>query len=385
MVDVIIVGLGAMGSAASYELARRGKSVLGIDQFSPPHDLGSTHGRSRIIREAYFEDPAYVPIVQRAYELWRALEREAGDELLLITGGVMIGDEHGTLVHGARTSAERHGLPHELLDARETRRRFPGLEPPDEMVALLEPRAGVLKPERCVTAFLSLAGKHGATLNTNERVIGWRATDAGVSVRTTRRAYEAEQLVLTAGPWLPELLSGTEGHGLSTEQLTVERQLFHWYAPAAHAAWFAPRAMPISLWEYEPEKMFAAFADLGDGVKFGIHHEGERTDPARVRREVTPADDETMGALVRRFMPNAFGALRESRVCLYTNTPDHHFLIDRLPCAPSVLVASPCSGHGFKFASAIGEIVADLVTGGASRFDLSLFAAGRARERRDGI
>ncbi|MDQ6827972.1 MAG: N-methyl-L-tryptophan oxidase [Gemmatimonadota bacterium] len=369
MLDVVVVGLGAMGSAAVYQLARRGLRVVGVDQFSPPHQLGSTHGRTRIIREAYFEHPSYVPIVQRAYELWHELERESGRELLITTGGLMIGAEHCELVAGARRSAEQHGLAYEMLSAAEVRRRYPALVPASGMVALLEPRAGILLPELCVGAYLDLARAAGAELRTNERVLEWKANETRAVVRTTAGTYEAGQLVLAAGPWLPGLLE-------RAPQLAVERQLFHWYEPRDHREWFAPGAMPISLWEDEQHRIFAAFADLGDGVKFGIHHEGEITTPDTVNRQVTTADDEMMGALVRRFMPSALGTLRESRVCLYTNTPDHNFIIDRDPSG--ALIVSPCSGHGFKFASAIGEIVADLVMKRESRFDLSLFSADRA-------
>lgn len=369
--DVIVVGLGAMGSAALRELARREVRVLGIDQFAPPHTLGSTHGRSRIIREAYFEHPLYVPLVRRAYELWDELEREAGRTLFHRTGGLMIGPGDGTLVGGARRSAEEHAVPHEVLGASEIRRRWPAYDPPDDHVALFELRAGLLLPEACVESNLQLAARNGATVRTGERVLSWRADDGGVRVATATATYRAARLVLAAGPWLSDLVSEP------TLPLAVERQMFHWFEPSSARELHEGARCPLALWEFEPERMVATFPDLGDGVKVGIHHEGEITDPASVRRTTTPEEDVGIRALLQRLMPRAAGRQVEARVCLYTNTPDHDFLIDAHPAHPGVLLVSPCSGHGFKFASAIGEIVADVVTRGETAFDLAPFRLAR--------
>jgi len=369
--DVIIVGLGAMGSAAAFELARRGIRVLGLDAHAPPHTLGSTHGRTRIIREAYFEDPAYVPLLRRAYERWAELEALAGVRLLVPTGGLMLGPADGTLIRGARASAETHGIAHEMLDAAEVRRRWPVLAPRDDMAALLEHRAGVLLPEECVRAHLHLAGAHGADLRTGVRVADWSASPAGVTVTMTDGTrHEGARLILAAGPWLPDLLDLPLG-------LEVERQLFHWFAPLGDPVRFDAAHCPITLWEPEAGRYFAALPDLGDGVKIGIHHEGERAHPDRARREAAADDEGAVRPLLARYLPDANGRLREARVCLYTNTPDHHFLLDRHPAQPNVILASPCSGHGFKFASAIGEVLADFATDGASRHDLRLFEVER--------
>jgi sarcosine oxidase len=369
--EIIVAGLGAMGSAAVWQLARRGHRVLGFDRFSPPHTLGSTHGRSRIIREAYFEHPCYVPLLRRAYEGWAELERESGRALLRRTGGLMAGPEGGVLFSGARRSAIEHGLPHELVTAAEIRRRFPGFTPPDDVVGLLEPRAGMLWPEGCVEAALSLARGHGAELRTDEPITTWQADGEGVVVRSARGTYRARRLILSAGAWMPALL------GALGRPLQVERQLFHWFAPARRPELFGPDRCPVAVWEYAPDRIFATQPDVGDGLKAGIHHEGEATDPEHVRREPTAEDEAAMRRLVERYMPDAAGTLREARVCLYTNTPDHHFVIDVHPDHPQVIVASPCSGHGFKFASVIGEILADLATGGGSRFDLAPFSLSR--------
>jgi sarcosine oxidase len=363
--DVIVTGLGAMGSAAVRELARRGIRVLGLDRYTPPHAHGSTHGRTRIIREAYFEHPAYVPLVQRAELLWTALEREVGERLLVRTGGLMIGPERGALVSGARASAEQHVLPHELLTSAEVRRRFPALAPAPEAVALYEPRAGVLFPEACVRALLSCATRDGAELRTGEPMLTWRAEGGVVRVATAMGEHVANRLVLALGPWLPEFLNG------ALTPLTVERQMQHWFGPRQHAERFTPEQLPIALWE-TPDRMFYTIPDFGDGVKVAVHHDGEITDPQRVRRTISDEEDASARALMERFLPDAAGELRERAVCLYTNTLDGHFVIDHHPAHREVVIASPCSGHGFKFATVIGEIVARLSLGEAEE-DLSLF------------
>ena len=369
--DVIVVGLGAMGSAAAWQLARRGRSVLGFDRFSPPHTMGSSHGRSRIIREAYFEHPAYVPLLRRAYECWARLEQESDRKLLRRTGGLMAGPESGLLFAGARRSAVEHGVPHEVLTAGEIHRRFPGFTPPEDTLGLLEVRAGMLWPEGCVEAALTVARRHGAELRTDEPVTSWQADGDGVAVTSASGTHRAARLILSAGPWMPSLL-GARGRALQ-----VERQLFHWFEPARNPEMFHPDRCPVAVWEYAPDRIFATQPDVGDGMKAGIHHEGEMTEPDRVRRDPTAEDESVMRRLVERYLPDAAGRVREARVCLYTNTPDHHFLIDFHPEHRQVIIASPCSGHGFKFASVIGEILADLATEGRSRFDLSPFALSR--------
>ena len=364
--DVIVIGLGAMGSAAAYHLAKRGCKVLGVDRFTPPHSLGSSHGQTRIIREAYFEHPAYVPIVQRAYELWDELAKESRRILFLQTGGLMIGPPEGIVAGGARRSAELHRLNHEILAASEVARRFPALRPAEEMIAVWEPRAGILYPEECISAHLALARQHGANLKFQEKVFRWEANEKEVRVHTDHGVYTANRLVLSAGSWLQSLLPALN---LS---LVVERQVLFWFAPKTPAQ-FVPARCPIHLWEHSPGKIFYGFPDLGHGVKLAGHHEGEVSDPDSLRREVEPAEVEGMRRLVQPFLPGLGDQLLEATTCLYTNTGDGHFLIDHHPAHPRVLIASPCSGHGFKFSCAIGEIIADLVQKGRSRFDLSLF------------
>jgi sarcosine oxidase len=286
----------------------------------------------------------------------------------------MIGPEDGVLVSGSRRSADEHAVPHEMLTAHEVRRRWPAYDPPDGHVALFELRAGLLLPEACVETYLDLARQRGATTRLGERVLDWTADGEGASVRTDRATYRAERLVLTSGAWLPSLVPDV------SMPLTIERQMFHWFAPAARPDLHRAERCPLALWEFEPDRMVAMFPDLGDGVKSGVHHEGETTEPATVRRTTSETEDAEIRALLARLMPDAAGRQLEARVCLYTNTPDRDFLIDTHPQHANVLLVSPCSGHGFKFASAIGEIVADLVARGESRFDLTPFRLARFAE-----
>lgn len=365
--DVVIAGLGAMGSAAAFHLAGRGVRVLGLDRYAPPHALGSSHGESRIIREAYFEHPVYVPLVQRAFELWRELERMSGTALLVQTGGLMIGRPESDLVAGARRSAEIHGLAHELLNASDVRARFPALNPERDMSAVWEPHAGMLFPEACISAALAQARQRGAALRFDEPVQNWVADGDNVRVSTTQGEYLARQLIVTAGAWVASLLPTL------VVPLRIERQVSHWFGTARGAELFTAERCPIHLWQFDGGRFFYGFPDLGSGVKVGFHHDGEVTTVEDVRREVAPEEVEAIRAALRRFVPGADGPLRASVVCVYTNTPDEHFWIDRHPHCDQVLIASPCSGHGFKFAPVVGEVLADMVQNKPPRFDMRLF------------
>ena len=363
--DVIVVGLGAMGSATAYQLARRGMRVLGLDRFTPPHAFGSSHGETRIIREAYFEHPVYVPMVQRAYELWRDLEKESDTTLLRETGGVMIGRPDSELVKGARHSAELHGLRHEMLTASEVRERFPALHPESDMVAVWEPRAGVLFADACITAHLAQARHYGAELRYEESVLRWEPEGDDIRVLTTQGEYRARQLIVTAGAWISAFFPDLP--------LRVERQVLFWFDHASASEMFIPERCPVHLWQFDGRHFFYGFPDLGKGVKVAFHHGGEITTVDSVRRQVEASEVEEIRTSLRRFVPTADGTPLATTVCLYTNTPDEHFLIDRHPAHPQVLIASACSGHGFKFSPVIGEILADLAQDKRPRFDLNLF------------
>lgn len=371
--DVAIIGLGAMGSAVSWQLARRGARIAAFDRLAPPHTAGSSHGRTRIIREAYYEHPLYVPLVRRASDLWDELQRESGMDLCVQTGGLMVGRESGALVRGALQSAATHNIEHELLDAAELTRRFPAYVARRDAVAVLEKRAGMLFPERCIEAQMERARASGADLHPNEEVKQWTATATGVRLETARGTYEADRLVLAAGPWLPGLLSQTG----SKLPLEVERQMSHWFEPedSANGKYGVGRC-PIALWEMPDGDVFATLPDNGDGVKCGMHHAGAPTSPDAVNRMVSQGENAVARELLETVMPGAGGRLVDARVCLYTNTPDRHFIIDWLE-GGRALVVSPCSGHGFKFATAIGEIAAQLVTEGKSWLDLEPFSIRR--------
>jgi sarcosine oxidase len=363
--DVVVAGLGAMGSAAACHLAVRGARVLGLDRHSPPHALGSSHGETRIIREAYFEHPAYVPLVQRAYRLWEELEGETGRSLLRRTGALMIGPPEGALVRGALESARLHGLPYERLDPGEARERFPAFRMGEGTAVVLEPGAGVLDPEGCVAAHLERARARGAELRMEEPVLAWRHRAQGVEVRTSRGRYEADRLVVAVGPWLADLVPALPFH--------VERQVMFWFRPRGEPADFGPGRFPAFLWDLPGGELFYGMPDLGSGLKAARHHGGEtgtvHTVDARVRGE----DVEVVRRFLRSHIPGADGEPLRGAVCRYTNSPTGHFLIDRHPESEHVLLVSPCSGHGFKFASVFGEVAADLVLDGETRHDISLF------------
>jgi sarcosine oxidase len=368
--EVGIVGLGAMGSMAALELARRGRKVIGFDRFHPPHAFGSSHGKSRIIREAYFEHPQYVPIVRHAWDKWLALERDSGRTLLTPTGGLMIGPPESTLVAGARRSALEHGLPFEQLSAERVRLRFPMFELGEHEVGIYEERAGVLFPEAAIEAALDLAAQAGAELMFDEPVTMWNAGEA-ITVRSGVRRASVDRLILSAGAWMAGDLPRTP-LGLSTA-----RQTLFWFAPLGDPSLVAPARMPIFIWEWAPGEMFYGFPDFGDGVKVAIHHQGEPAAPDHLRRTVYPGEADRLREVLAIRAPSFNGPLQESAACLYTNTEDGDFIIDRHPDDARVVLASPCSGHGFKFAPAIGEVLADLVEGKPPRFDLNPFRLSR--------
>ena len=370
--DVIVVGLGAMGSATLHQLAHRGFRVLGIEQFAPGHANGSSHGKSRIIREAYFEDPRYVPLVQRAYECWRALEAESGVEIFRQTGGLMLGPPESDVVSGALLSARLHNLPHEVIAADEVRRRYPAFRPGPSDIGVIEPRAGMLAPEKAITAFVEVAQRSGrATIRSNEALLSWRVVGEGISVTTTHGTYAGDRLVLTVGAW-----SGTILRELGVP-FVAQRNVLYWFEPAANQEFFTPERFPVFLQELGPGLTSYGFPDTGDGVKIALHHFGESVDPDALRRTVNDDEIAFIRSLLAKHMPDANGTLRDAAACMYTNVPDNHFVIDWHPAHSNVVLASPCSGHGFKFASALGEVLASMVTGTRVDFDTSLFSLAR--------
>jgi sarcosine oxidase len=371
--DAIVIGLGAMGSATLFHLARRGLRVLGLEQFSQGHQLGSSHGDSRIIRETYFEHPLYVPLVQRAHELWRELEETSGTPLMKITGGLMIGASDGMVVTGTLRSAREHKLPHEVLTPAQVHERFPAFQLEAHLVAVLDPRAGYLDPEACNRAHLEGARAAGAEAHFDEPVLEWTPDGEGVRARTRAATYTANRLVLAGGAW---------NSGLANEvrlPLAIERQSVFWLEPGRSRESYEANLFPIYAYEYKSGEICYGFPRLPRGVKASVMHSGETVrDPDNVERTVGDGEVKPLRAALRPVLPQlAEAPVRERGVCLFTNTPDRDFIIDFHPLHPQVLISSPCSGHGFKFASAIGELQAELLTTGKSRVDLSPFRIKR--------
>jgi sarcosine oxidase len=369
--DAIVLGMGAMGSAAVYHLALRGLRVLGLERFNIPHSLGSSHGVTRIIRLSYFEHPSYVPLLLRSYELWRELEQKTGNRLLHITGSIDLGIPEGQVIQGARKTCETHGLEHQVLTSAEVMKRFPGCRLPEQMMAVLQPDGGFLLPEACISTHAMLAQAIGAEVHAREQVLGWEPVARGIRVRTERGSYEAVQLVISAGAWLGGLVP-------QLKSLAVpERQVLAWFQPR-RPEWFEPARFPVFNLEAEEGHYYALPVFAIPGFKLGrYHHFGELIDPDAPRRDPDSRDEQVLREFAARYFPDGAGSTMSLVTCIFTNTPDGHFLLDRHPQCPEVWIASPCSGHGFKMASVIGEIIADLVQRGETRHDISLHRLSR--------
>jgi sarcosine oxidase len=386
--DVIVIGLGGMGSAAARHLAARGARVLGLERFGPAHDRGSSHGGSRIIRQSYFEDPAYVPLLLRAYELWDALGKDSGRDVFLRTGGVMVGRPECRTVAGSRRSAEEWGLPHEMLDAAQIRRRFPTLTPDDDEVALFESCAGLVRPEETVSGHLELARRAGADLRFEEPALSWEALPGGrgVRVRTPGGTHTAGHLVICPGAWAPELLAGL---GVP---FTVERQVQYWFQPHGGTAPFAPERHPVYIWESAADEEpgqgpgdgggtqvygFPAIEGPAGGAKVAFFRKGTECTPWDIDRTVHPDETDAMARHMATRIPDLPGRFLRGVACMYTTTPDEHFVVAGHPRHEQTTVACGFSGHGFKFVPVIGEILADLALEGATSHPIGLFDPGR--------
>lgn len=366
--DVIVIGLGGMGSAAAYHLAARGQRVLGLEKFTPAHDKGSSHGGSRIIRQSYFEDPAYVPLLLRAYELWDRLATDSAREVYRMTGGLFIGPPDCLTVAGSLRASREWGLPHDLLDEKEIRDRYPNLTPCDGDIALYEAKAGFARPELTVQAHLDLAEKAGATLRFGEQVIEWSETADGVRVATAAGSYTAGQLVICPGAWAPQLLAT---FGIP---ITVERQVLYWLDPVGGTAPFVDH--PIFISENERAEQIYGFPAIDGprgGVKVAFFRKGVVCTPETIDREVHEQEIREMREEAARLVPALDGPCVHTATCMYSNTPDQHFVIARHPDSRNVTVACGFSGHGFKFVPVVGEILADLATTGATAHPIDLF------------
>ncbi|MGW6449194.1 N-methyl-L-tryptophan oxidase [Lentzea sp. NPDC055074] len=359
--DVVVIGLGGMGSAAAYRLAQRGRRVLGLERFTPAHALGSSHGGSRITRQAYFEDPAYVPLLLRAHEMWDQIERDSGERIFHRVGGLIVGDQDSGAITGSRASVEQFGLTHELLDASQLRERFPALRPADDEIGLYEPGAGFVVPETSVGAHLALAARAGADLRFEEPVTHWEPG----RVTTTRGTYETGHVMVCPGPWAPELVAGLE------IPFEIERQVQFYFEARDDL-----RDLPIYIWDRADGTNFYGFPEIGGEVKVAFHHGGEICTPETVDRTVRSHEVEAMVKATSAPMPGLAGTFRRAVTCMYTNTADRHFVIAR---ENDVTVACGFSGHGFKFVPVVGEILADLTIDGATRHPIALFDPARLR------
>ena len=382
--DAIVVGLGAMGSATLYQLAKAGARVLGIDQYRPPHNLGSTHGESRITRLATGEGAAYVPFAQRSHAIWRELEAASGEQLLSLSGGLILCPRqtsahfHGQtdFVEQTATIAKQFDIAHEVLDTSAVRQRWPQLRVGDQDYGYYEPTGGIVAVEKAVATQLRLAQRHGATVRMEERVSDYHASKAGVTVRTNHGTYQANKVILTAGAWIADLLPPP-----LTKQLAVYRQVIYWFT-AAEPAQFDAEHVPFVIWIGErQEEFFTAFPydqSGTPGLKVVTEEYVNTTNPSAVDRVVHEHEITRMYRdFVARRMHGIQPTCLKTGVCLYTNTPDDHFLIDFHPESERVIVASPCSGHGFKHSAALGESLAQLALTGKSKLSISAFAFAR--------
>ena len=382
MTRVLVAGLGAAGSATLYHLAKAGVRAVGIDPWSPPHARGSTHGPSRIHRRAYMEGALYLPMLARADALWEALENECGLPLLRRIGALMLGPEGGPVVPGSLRSAREGGVPVEPLDQAELLRRYPSLDLPDGTVGLFEPGGGALDPEGCVSAHLAGAAAAGAEIRTGEALLGWESAAGGVRVRTGKRTFEVDHLVLAAGPWIPELLrrwasgeratpAGEAARPAAIPALSVERQV------TGHFSWREPPGpdLPVLLLDRGDDPLLYAIPENDGTLKAALHHGGARgAGPDALDQEPVQDDEARISAPLGRLLPGVAPRWAKGTVCFYTNAPDHRWLVGPLPGVEGVTVVSACSGHGFKASSAIGEGAAALAMGTAPPVPLAPFA-----------
>lgn len=375
--DVIVAGVGAMGSAACFHLARRGVRVLGLDAHSTPNELGSSGGQSRMIRLSYYEHSDYVPLLVRSYELWDELCAVTTQSILRRTGGLYMGLIDSPFLQGSARSAREHGISHEMLERQALRERFPQFELPDEFVGIYEPNAGVIATGQAIAAHLHLAIDFGAEIHAHEPILSWHDTDHGVEVETHAGRYAADQMVVTVGSWTNRLLRDLD------VPLTVTRQVVGWVWPRTPEMYRIGR-FPVWAIEDAHGPLNYGFPLMDDlpgplGIKVAQHGGGTPVDPESVDRTIGAEDERSFREPLRRYLPSADGPLTGMSVCMYTNSPDGHFIVDRMPDRPHVVFACGFSGHGFKFCPVIGEALADLATSGHTRLPIDFIGLDRFR------
>jgi len=369
--DAIIIGVGGMGSATAYHLAKRGWKVLGLERYDIPHEMGSSHGYSRMIRYTLQEHTSYVPLVRRAYELWHELEEAAGETLVVTTGSVRAGPSDSPYYRNALASCDIHNIPYEVLTAPELNARFPGYRFPDEISSIYQADGGFLLPEQCIVNHVRAAEAAGAEIHSLETVLDWEPKADGVQLRTDRDTYTADKLVVTAGAWAGKLVPAMAEHAVP------ERQVLGWFEPERPEL-FRPETFPVFGVLAEEGRYYGFPTYTVPGFKIGrSHHLLQKVDPDDMDRDVHAEDEAILRQAVSRYFPLAAGRLLDKKTCIYTNTPDEHFMIGVLPDQPQVSVAAGFSGHGFKFASVIGEIMADLAQRGETSHDIGLFRLDR--------
>jgi len=371
----IVVGVGGMGSAVCYELAKRGKRVLGIERLDIPHDQGSSHGHTRIIRLAYYEHPSYVMLLRRAYELWGEIERRMNKQLFVKTGSIDAGPSDSWVFKGSLQSCVEHGLSHQVLTGKEINQRFPGYNLPHDLMGVFQPEGGFLLPEPATVAYVEAAHDLGAEIHGREEVLDWEPLGDGVRVITDRDEYEADSLVFTGGAWNSQLLPFLQKYAVP------ERQVLAWLQPERPKL-FSPERFPVFNL-LVPEGRYYGFPVHNiPGFKFGkYHHFEEVVDPDGYHREPDIEDEEVLREFASRYFPKGAGPTMTLKACMFTNSPDKHFIIDLHPDYPQVSFAAGFTGHGYKFASVIGEIMADLAERRESRHNISLFNVARLTGR----
>lgn len=374
--DVIILGLGGMGSSAAAQIARRGKKVLGIERFGPVHNLGSSHGGSRIIRQSYFEDPAYVPLLLRSYELWEELAKESEKPVYEITGGLYMGPETSATFAGSLCAAQKWELPHEVLTPAEVHKRYPEFTLAAEELALYEPLGGFARPELTVEANLAKARRYGAELFFHNTVNSWSATQEQVTVHTNHGSFTAENLIINPGAWAPEVLSDLN------LPINIERHVLYWFDDPQGVSIY--ENSPVYIHETANVEQIYGFPSIDGphgGVKTSFFRKGIPTTADTINRYVDQEEIDTMQERVTRLLPGLTGTLKRSVTCMYSVTPDEHFIIAPHPKYPRITIACGFSGHGFKFVPVVGEILADLAINGSTQHPIELFNTRRFTPR----
>jgi len=369
--DIIIIGAGAFGSSAAYHLSKSTKRVLVLDRYTPPHEFGSSHGQTRIIREAYFEDPIYIPMLRKAYTLWEELEKESREKLFIKTGGLMLGNPGSHVIQGTLRSAETYNIDHAILDQESITNKFPSYNADEQTIGVYEHRAGILFPEKCIEAALSLAMQNGVKMNFNESVVSINRLSNSVEILTNKGLYSARKCIVAAGPWMNNLVPEIN------LPLQTTRQVLFWYHIDKSSNYPPiPEKFPIFIWNTESGRHFYGFPDIGNGFKIAFHDKGELCDPDNVKRDISTQEIDEMNQIINNHF-DFKASFKEAVTCIYTNTPDDHFIIDHHPHCDNIIIASPCSGHGFKFSSTIGKILAEMSLNEKTEFDLSPFTLTR--------